>query len=329
MANPTDNCLNTVTFSTHNLQGLNNSKVFLHSQCDDYPYSIYAVQEHWLRPSFKKAKGVNQLQTIHPNFDGWGTSGMTKSCSTKVTKGRCFGGTGFLWNRKYAQSIRPRTEYKHDRVSVLQVDAADGPLLCISAYMPYFSTNNLEASLKEYHDVCGFIAMVMASNDEFRFIIMTDMNCNYYDTRHPYTKILTDLMGSHNLINCFDLLTGTDVSSLWTRSGICGKNRKVSKTLIDGIFVSHSLTNRVSNVRIDHCADNLSDHSPVKIDLNLELSFCEVAKHKPFSFISWEKLNVSTLDDYRSNLTNALSTIDVDSTLIHHADCICDDETHK
>ena len=131
------------------------------------------------------------------------------------------------------------------------------------------------------------------------------------------------------MVNCFDLLSGIDVNTLWTRSGICGKNRKESRTLIDGIFVSQSLTNKVSNVRINHCADNLSDHSPVEIDLNLALSVCEVAKQKSFSFVSWEKLDISTLDTYRHNLTDALSTIEIDSTLIHHDYCICDNDVHK
>ena len=65
-----------ITISTHNVNGFARSKNFLHSLCSQTPNAIRAIQEHWLRPSYKKQSGVNQLRHVHPDFDGYGTSAM-------------------------------------------------------------------------------------------------------------------------------------------------------------------------------------------------------------------------------------------------------------
>ena len=166
-----------VTISTLNLHGLTTSKAFLQSQFEQNPNAIWAIQEHWLRPSVKQSKGVNQLQTVHSNFDGWGTSAMEAVSTTQITRGRPYGGTGFLWNKKYASAVKPLVNFKHDRVTVLQLDTADGPILCISAYMPYFSGKDVEADVNMYRDVCGFIEMmtyITEFNDRFH-------NCVRYE----------------------------------------------------------------------------------------------------------------------------------------------------
>ena len=96
-----------ITISTHNVNGFNRSKNFLHSQCVDEPNSIRALQEHWLRPPYKKLSGVNQLRGLHSDFDGYGTSAMEKTIGTKILHGRPYGGTGFLYNKKYAACVKP------------------------------------------------------------------------------------------------------------------------------------------------------------------------------------------------------------------------------
>ena len=97
------NKLNTITISTHNVNGYSRSKEFIRSLCDENKNSIRAIQEHWLQPPYKKQQGVNQLRVLHPEFDGFGTSAMKKSVGSQIIKGRPFGGTGFVYNKKYAR----------------------------------------------------------------------------------------------------------------------------------------------------------------------------------------------------------------------------------
>ena len=101
-----------ITVSTHNVNGYSRSKEFLHPQCLQSPDSIRAIQEHWLRPPYKKQSGVNQLRHLHPDFDGFGTSAMKKASESKVNVGHPFGGTGFIFNKKFSQCLKPVLNYK-------------------------------------------------------------------------------------------------------------------------------------------------------------------------------------------------------------------------
>ena len=87
----------TIRLSSHNIRGLNTSKDFLSSRCEDDKNLIQCVQEHWLPPPFKKQAGVNKLRSVHPDFDGFGTSAMKSSLENGIRRGRGFGGTGFLF----------------------------------------------------------------------------------------------------------------------------------------------------------------------------------------------------------------------------------------
>ena len=139
-----------VTISTHNVNGFCRSKSFLHSLCSNNPESIHGIQEHWLRPPFKKLQGVNQLRCLHPNFDGFGTSAMKKSSETKVNIGRPFGGTGFLFNKKYSKCLKPLLKYEHERVTVMELNSNEHKILILNVYFPYYNSRDLENYISMY-----------------------------------------------------------------------------------------------------------------------------------------------------------------------------------
>ena len=133
-----------ICFSTHNINGFNHSKDFLHSLCDSNPNSIRAIQEHWLAPPYKKHLGINRLRYLHPDFDGFGNSAMSKEVESKVRVGRPYGGTGFLYNKKHSSCIKPLVQYKHERVSVLRVSSNIGDIILLSCYMPFLNTSDIQ-----------------------------------------------------------------------------------------------------------------------------------------------------------------------------------------
>ena len=169
-----------------------------------------------MRPPFKKHKGVNKLRNVHEKFDGWGTSAMREKMQSEVRLGRPFGGTGFIWNKKYSIAIRPRLEYKHERVTVLELNATDGKILLINAYMPYFNASQIENQIAIYADTIGFIESVMDMNLDCGFVLMSDLNCNIYDSHHPFTVLIRDLMRKRDLMCTFDLIDNFDSGSFWT-----------------------------------------------------------------------------------------------------------------
>ena len=220
-----------LTLSTHNINGFARHKDFLQSRCSQEPDTIHCLQEHWLLPSTKHRKGVNELCCVHKDFDGYGTSAMKKAVESRILKGRPFGGTGFLWNRKFSNSIRPRHEYVHERVGVLQISDSRHNILCINVYFPYLDTSKLTEQLALYNDAIGFIDNVMMNNRECKFVIAGDFNCNLYDQSHPFTPLIRDFMSRHNLTCCFDVIPNFDSNSTWTRT--CQRGGRSHNSLLD------------------------------------------------------------------------------------------------
>ena len=114
-----------ITISSFNVNGLNHSKCFLKSYLDGKRDLIVSVQEHWLKPSFKRLCGVNALSGIHSDFEGWGTSAMKESIDKSIRIGRPYGGTGFLFNRKFSLASKPCVTYQFSRVSALEITTAN------------------------------------------------------------------------------------------------------------------------------------------------------------------------------------------------------------
>ena len=316
-----------VSFSTHNLNGFSRNREFLKNRCQNEPDTIQCMQEHWLKPPFKRVKGVNELRHVHDDFEGFGTSAMKDSTGKKILKGRPFGGTGFLWNKKLAKCLYPRVDLKHDRVTVLEVKDRRFNLLCINVYLPYLNTSNINEQTRLYEDTVGFIEHVMISHPGFKFILLGDFNCNLYNGNHPFTPIIRNLMSQHNLICTFDLRDNFDPINSYTRSSSSANGDVFS--LLDFILISDELKHFVSNVTINHFSDNLSDHVPVTADFDLILS--DIVSHKPNyrpANINWENLNEEVRTQYADSMEKNLRAIKVPFHDLLHGNCCCDSSDH-
>ena len=101
----------------------------------------------------------------------------------------------------------------------MELNDKDGKILLINAYMPYFDTNNIDSQCAMYSDTLGFIDSIMEMNLDCSFIILSDLNCNIYDTRHPFSILIRDLMQKRNLVSTYDYMPGFDPLSSWSRKG--------------------------------------------------------------------------------------------------------------
>ena len=314
-----------VTISSQNINGFARNESFVNGLCDQYPSAIRAFQEHWMKPPFKKHQGVNKLKHVHAEFDGWGTSAMRSKMENEVRIGRPFGGTGFMWNKKFSIAIKPRLEYKHERVTVLEINESNGKILLINAYMPYFNSSQAEDQIALYIETLGFIDSVMQMNPECSFILLSDLNCNIYDHSHPFTSYVRDLMQKRDLISTYDSMPNFDPSSSWTRKGI-GHNGVENHTLIDYILVSKSLISCVQNVRISDYTGNLSDHLPVEIDLRINLSIYTGKKQSFPRTVNWNNVKGEIRNNYEMIMERELDSISV--PFIVHGMTTCNNCEH-
>jgi hypothetical protein len=121
---------------------------------------------------------------------------------------------------------------------------------------------------------------------------------------------------------------------LFTHIGEC--HWLILKLLLSQFFKgaqSRAITGKalplLDKVRIAYYGDNVSDHYPVEIDLNLCLSTLTSITQTVNSSIVWSKLDESTLESYANEMEIFLDNIDVPFCQLVHDECICSNHEHK
>ena len=211
-----------------------------------------------------------------------------------------------LYNKKFSKSLKPLLDFSHERVTAMRLDTASHPILLINVYFPYYNSRDIETHMSLYRDTIGFVENVIMQNPDCKTMILADLNCNLFDVRHPYTKLVREMMNRHNLISCFDTVENFDKQSSYTRYDV----KTGSYTLIDGILISDELKGAISNVRISLHGDNLSDHCPVELDIEVSISKSSYVKPKLPLYVNWKKLSETHLDRFKTEMETHLSSID-------------------
>ena len=315
----------TFRLRSHNINGFSNSKEFLYNECNTETFDILAIQEHWLKPSFRKHLGTNSLKSLHPKYDSYATSGMASQLNKRVLKGRPFGGTGFLFHKSLSKCIRARTDLQHERVSVIELSTMNEKILLFCAYMPYFKSDNNDEQIIEYRNTVAFIESVMEKNPDYKYILFMDLNCNLFINSHPYSSLINAMMGNFDLVPNYSFIHDFDEKSDYTRCDI----KRNSYTLIDGILMSRSLSYIIQKSEILHLPDNVSDHLPVEITVSLEICDFLEEKSQISNFIPWASLSNEEIRLYRESMLTELRNINVpfhafnhNSTLCNNCDCL-------
>ena len=307
-------------FRSHNINGFRNSKEFLFHECDSNSFDLLAIQEHWLKPTHRKHSGTNSPKVLHPKFDAYATSGMDSQIGERVLRGRPFGGTGFLFQKSLSKCVRARIDLKHNRVSVLEFCTVDEKILLISAYMPYYNTDGNAEQLIEYRNTLAFIDNLLSTHPLHKYILFMDLNCNLYNPTHPYSSLVNNFILDYDLINSFSLCPGFDAGREYTRFDV----KRNSYTLIDGILISKSLAHIITDCRILHPPDNVSDHLPVEITVSLEIREFFKDESSVTNFIPWSTLSNDELTCYRDTMSSALANIAVPFHVLNHNSGLCD-----
>ena len=230
-----------------------------------------------------------------------------------------------MFNKKHSSCIKPLVAYKHDRVSVLKISATIGDIVLINAYMPFFNTRDIQNQRIIYQDTLAYIENVIQDHLACQVVILMDMNCNLYNTSHPYSVLINDLMTNNNLSSAFDTMPEFNHTTDYTRCDL----KTGSFTLIDGILLSSSLLPFVSNVSISDYGNNVSDHRPVEMDLNIVLKEIPLKEYKFYPTVNWKKMSLESSSIYRAKMTEKLDSISIPFNFLLHGDKCCHDPTHS
>ena len=312
--------LASLTIRSHNINGFDNSSNYLYNECDNNAFSILALQEHWLRPSYRSQKGTNKLKVLHPDYDSYATSAMSKQVGDRILKGRPYGGTGFLFHRNLSKCINARVDIKCDRVTVLELCTSTNKILLINCYLPYFINANDEAQMAEYRETLGFVENIMKSHSSHEFILLMDWNCNIFNITHPYSMQINSLIKDYDLLTNYSFIDNFNPESAFTSFD----TKRNSYTLIDGVLISRSLSSLVKSSSILNHHDNVSDHCPVEIVLTLQIDEFSYPKPKATEYIPWSNLSDDDINSYQHSMSHALNAIPIPVCALNHCDKICD-----
>jgi len=135
------------TISTFNMHGFRNGVSCVSNLCKTC--DLVAVEEHWL-----SRDKLNSLSTVHPDFVGYGVSGMNRLLQTKIHADRPFGGAGLLWRKELMSPV----------VGLgVQFDICkDKSILIFVVYLPCF-TNGSDYWTEVGH-CYGFIESILMSH---------------------------------------------------------------------------------------------------------------------------------------------------------------------
>ena len=307
---------------SHNVNGFDRNESFVRDSTLSLSPCIYGIQEHWLRPPSKRLAGVNKLMSLHPDLDGWGTSAMKAKMQSKILTGRPFGGTGYIWNKIISNSVKPRSEYVHERVTVVEIYTNIGSVLCINCYMPYYDTNKIDSQSDIYTDTLGFIDFVIKDNPGSNVILFGDMNCDIYSSNNRFSVSLKTFLSDSNLTCTYDLSSTFDKQSVYSRCDL----KRNSFSLLDYVFVSQDLCQYVDSVEIINSPLNLSDHFPVIVSFTFDISTLSYKKNSIPPKIDWKKVTGEVRLNYVKTMEQCLDDCSVPDIL--HGSHICNDSSH-
>ena len=123
---------------------------------------------------------INQLRSVHDSFDGYGASAMKDVHKSVTRNGRPYGGTGFVFNKRFSPFLRPELCYEGERMTVMKLLDADYDVFIINVYFPF--RRNGDEHRVEYLELLGSIENVIVSNPAAKFIVVGDFNYNIWDS---------------------------------------------------------------------------------------------------------------------------------------------------
>ena len=270
---------------------------------------ILFLQEHWLFPSEFKI-----INDIIPEADFHFVSAMNDN---DLLSGRPYGGVGIIFKKNKNILFKPIVT-QSKRICALDCVVNDNKFLLLSIYMPC----NTPDKNDEFNEVLSEIKVISNLYPEYQLIIAGDFNCalNSSDLRNNnFLNFLIDL----------DLVCPTAIEPSHSFTFI---NSLGNKSLIDHFCLDSSVVEMISDFDIISEGDNLSDHLPVMMEIKLP---CPLNIDRggifsnninvPKSRFDWSNANGEDICDFKLNLDNHLSKIDVPLNSVICNDFSCSD----
>ena len=186
----------------------------------------------------------------------------------------------------------------NSRICSIRVCCDDHKLLFINAYMPY------ESDKDAYNEFTAVLADIVSITDQFPDyypIIGGDFNVDFIK-RKVHSKLLIDVCADNDL----------RIATLHERYNIdYTYNFCMTRfSFIDHFTVSTAVyETSIEDCIVRHDGDNLSDHDPILLSLNINWSSIALTKRQATVRAAWTKASHSDVTEYKLALREKLKSV--------------------
>ena len=240
---------------TYNLHGLNQGRAMLDYLCTLESLDIIFIQEHWLSPF-----NMNNILQFSDNFTTFGSSALDAAVSKSVLRGRPYGGTATLVNKKYNAVV------KCCRCSEYFVMILINKVVLINVYFP--CRPNIDDNLAILAEIFTDINCCLDSIDYDYILFGGDMNVNL-KAKSKTASVISHYLQEINVVCTVDLnlkKNGSVIEYTYHHESLG------EKSYLDYIFISDKLLPNFIKIKAIDDVPNYSDHTPVLLQLKNKIN---------------------------------------------------------
>ena len=299
-----------LTIGSHNLHSFKKS-VNYHKSCLERYGGLWFGQELWLTES-----QLPMLQKMGTHFVA--RSGMEQAVSSRLMVGRPFGGVSICWSHDLDHLISPLANFRHKRVVGVELKSDSGNYLFLCVYMPFYDSSRRTECINETVDAITMMENIIEQHPGHSVIIGGDFNTELQGNS-PFDCFWNNFI-TKNQLSCCDTQFPQDSFTYHHHS-------LDQKKWIDHFLVSSTLLKgNSSNFHILNDGDNLLDHLPIVMNLQIQIQR-QLNMPEPqqrVSRLDWDGLSESHINAYTSSVCESIDLLP-DATSFCHVPCLCFD----
>ena len=297
-----------LTVCTYNCKGHGDDRIeylkSLMNKCN-----IIFIQEHWF---FQ-----NEICMLEQNIDNINVFGVSPMDDKALLVGRPHGGCAIMYSKSMTTPVRQiETDNPRMCAGILTVSNSCSILL-ICIYMPCDNNNRSDDDL--YVGVLDDIRVLCSKFNDINYVIIGgDFNTDFSRHRSYHTEMLNAFSDNDDLI--------CSSTKLILDNEFTYENSTGARSFIDHFLLTENLIDCISDVKVIHDGDNLSDHCPVSITFNINNNIMSSnTKSYPYKHISkpsWHMAEECHINQYKEMLNVLLSRISLPDALgCHNVSC--------
>ena len=285
--------INKINLVSYNVNNFNDTKCYAIE--DIFKENTFLlIQETWLSDD-------EFIRRFKLKFENTECISTNKMDTGEIRAGRPHGGVAICYHTKIKCSTENITTVSKS-ICALKIFVGEICILLINVYMP--CTNNRD-DLDEYASILQEISSICIKISTPYIVIGGDWNADI-SRNDGRTKLFREFILQENLYNPLNL----NISKVpYTYSVKIDDNNNFSYSTIDHFLISPNLKNAVEYYGAPTMYNNVSDHVPLRLNLNIDLEFHKTYKKEFNPAVQWHKCDDLKIGNYKDTLDQNLLKI--------------------